>query len=1785
MATITRLAILNRGTPAMRLLQAAREYATERDRDVRTIAVHTDAERDALVAREADEAVSLGAYAVPTATGMRSALLDLDLVEAALVASRADAAWVGWGPLAQDPRLAECCERLGITYVGPDAATLARLGDPAVLADLAAQAGVALADPAVVERGYARHLDVLVVADGRGSAWAVGVHDGTLQRRTEKVLVETATPALTGMDVAGVRAVATLIATRVGFSGAGTVTFVVEDGVAGPELLRISAGLPLGHGATEITTGLDLAKLQLHVAEGGRLEGAPPPVDGHAVAVRLNAEDAEHAFSAAPGTVALLQLPTGPGLRIDIGVVEGDAVLADIDPTVAEVVAWGRDREEARVRLHRALSQFPVVLDGGVTNKGFLLDLLDRPEVLSGRYDTGWLDRLAAAGETAGIRHGALAVLIAAVDAYDAEQALDREHFFASARRGRPAAKVEIGHVVELRHRGHEYRLAVSRNGRRHYRVAVDGSVTELLVTRLGRFQSRVVHDGRAYRVVSAVQGGDLLVEVDGVPHRSSRVDGGVVRAPTPGVVVAVPAAVGAEVRAGDTLVVLESMKMETPVEAPFAGRVRAVLAGANVQVESGAPLVQLEAAVSGSRGPVGERLSFDAASGKGQATLEERARADLDTLYHAVLGYDVTAAEAKRATTELVEVRRGLNPGSPELLRGELAVLSAFADLRALFRSHGELAEADLQVRSPQEHLHAFLRSLDTDGLPPGFVAQLRRALAHYGIEGPDALAHTPALEQALYWIFQSRQRESTQVPAVVELLNRWLDPPGELDRAAADQLRVTLDRLVWATQRRRPVVADLAREVRFGLFDRPVLDEARLAVYSEMDARLAALVAGDDDAAAHVEAIVACPQPMEPRLLLLASEDGSARARRVALELLLRRHYRATVTLLPASAVTVDGDVLVASCAGCFVVTGCGPLDELASLARAVDAVLDPLDESARVRVDLYTWKEGVPPDPDAFAEEARVAVGHLAERASIDHVVVALLTPESLKRASTVRHVTFRPGAEGLTEDRSLRGLHPLLAERLQLWRLANFELERLPSTDDVYLFRGVARENPKDERLFAVAEVRHLTPVRDAGGRLIALPEIERSLVGALEGMRSFQAPRSPAARPVWNRVVLYLWPLLELPVHELEGVARSLAPLTIGLGIEEVLVQCRRLEEGATEPVERVLRLSNPSGTGFVLHDTAPPAEPLAPLDEYTRKVVQSRRRGTVYPYEIVKMLVAPRAGGRSDVLGGTFVEHDLDEHGRLVPVDRPPGRNSASIVTGLVTMHTTRYPEGMTRVVLLGDPTRALGALAEPECRRINAALDLAEQLSLPVEWFALSAGARIAMDSGTENMDWIAAVLRKIIEVTQRGVEINVVVTGINVGAQPYWNAEATMLMHTKGILVMTPDSAMVLTGKQALDYSGGVSAEDNHGIGGYERIMGPNGQAQYWAPDLPGALGVLLAHYDHAYVAPGERFPRRAATSDPFDRDVRTFPHRVPGIDFTTVGDIFSDLTNPDRKQPFDIRTVMHAVLDQDHAVLERWADLRDGDTVAVWDAHLGGIPVCAIGIEAHALPRRGTLPADGPETWTSGTLFPLSSKKTARAVNAASGCRPLVVLANLSGFDGSPESMRRVQLEFGAEIGRAVVNFRGPIVFCVVSRFHGGAFVVFSQRLNESLETLAVEGAHASVIGGAPAAAVVFAGEVDARTAADARVVALQAAVAAGEGPERARLRTELAELETAVRSEKLGEVADEFDAVHSVERAQQMGSVSRIIPAVSLRPLLVDAVERGIARELERTGHAR
>ncbi|WP_425570519.1 ATP-binding protein [Pseudonocardia adelaidensis] len=1835
---------------------------------LRTIAVYTAVDRHAMFVREADEAVLIGpedpeqAFATSPyldyaelESGLRAARADAVWPGWGFVSEKAEfarlcrelgivfigpspevmerlgdkiaskvlaeevgvpmAAWSG-GPVADAEEAREHAERIGFPLMikataGGGGRGIRRVDSPDQLADAferaTSEASKTAGDATVfLERAIpgGRHVEVQVVADASGDVWTLGVRDCSVQRRNQKVIEESASTALDAEQEQLLRTSAAELARAAGYVNAGTVEFLYEPRERLLSFLEVNTRLQVEHPVTEATTGVDIVKLQLHVAMGGKLADiAPeaPPARGHAIEARLTAEDPEQGFAPAPGRIEHLALPSGPGVRVDTGVASGDVIPPQFDSMIAKVIAWGRDRDEARARLSRALKQTAAVIDGGTTNKAFLLDLLDRPEVRSGDLETTWLDRMMADGYEPPRRLD-VALLATAVEAQDAHVARQRERLFASAERGRPEVGHETWYQVDVRAAGESYRLRVAQSRGTRYHVELDGKAVDVDAERTGRFERKLTVAEESYSVLSVPQGPDFLVEVDGAVHRISGGEAGLVRAPAPAVIVAIPVAPGDAVEAGDVVAVVESMKLETALRAPVSGRVREVLVAANTQVDGGTKIVRLEPEGDAVGTATGERADFSQLAGPPVTGSDAAARAAdaLRSLRFLVLGYDIDERDAQPLLAALSAARADLPPDDPGVLAGETAVLRIFADLCALSRNRRgpedetqQVDPAGEEARNPQEYLYAFLRSRDADaeGLPESFRDRLRRALGHYDVPDltPSDSVSAAALHSALYRMFLAHRRATAHVPVVLELLEWRLSHPDSLPPTARTDYQRMLDRLVTATQLRHPVVGSLARRVRYTLFDAPLIAAERAEGQAEVRAELDRL---SDDPAVRARQMDRIVSAGEPILGVFGARHHAA-----MLEVMTRRYYRIR-TLRDLRVTDRGGRPLLTA----YHEHGGRELTVLATTVHtAPDApawgepmtvqgdlrrIIAQLPEGSTVLLDLYIIAGEAPDaDPERSSEKIRAMLGRLPER--LARVAVAVRRPRGDERSAWF---TFVAGPDRRpVEDRTLRGLHPMVAERLGLWRLADFELTRLPSPIDVHLFRAVGRNVPADKRLIALSDVRELTVLRNGEngeGRIRALPQLEQVLDSCLDAVRSARAANREDARLDWNRVLLYVWPVVDVPFEELDSVVRVLAPRSEGLGLEQVVVQFRHVGDGSAdarsadaprggEPKEYLLRMSRPPGAGLTVQVTEPPTEPMRELDAYAQKVIRARRRGAVYPYELVPMLQrSPDRGGPN----GTFTEYDLGPDGAPVVVERPPGQNTANIVLGTVTTPTRRYPEGMTRVVLIGDPTKALGALAEPECARVLAAIELARRLDAPIEWFAVSAGAKIAMDSGVENMDWIARALRGIVEFTQEGGEINIVVTGINVGAQPYWNAEATMLMHTKGILVMTPDSAMVLTGKQALDYSGGVSAEDNFGIGGYDRIMGPNGQAQYWAPDLSGAVDVLLAHYEHTYRAPGERFPRPAPTTDPVDRDISDSPHSGPGCDFTRVGEIFS--ANPERKKPFDIRSLLRAVADADHPTLERWIDMIDADGVVVLDAHLGGQPISLIGVESRPLPRRGLLPMDGPTTFTAGTLFPRSSKKMARGINAASGNRPLVILANLSGFDGSPESLRQLQLEYGAEIGRAVVNFDGPIVFCVVSRYHGGAYVVFSGTLNDNMEVAAVEGSYASVIGGAPAAAVVFAGEVNKRTAADPRVADLEARIAEarqnGAEEEAARLTNELATLRPGVRAEVLGQVADEFDTAHSVERAQRVDSVDVIVPAKGLRPYLADAVRRGMER---------
>ncbi|MEV0643680.1 carboxyl transferase domain-containing protein [Phytomonospora sp. NPDC050363] len=1809
-----RVAIVNRGEAAMRLIHAVRDIAAETGARIETVALYTDVDRTATFVREADLSFDLGPAAARP-------YLDLKVLEHALVESGADAAWVGWGFVAEDPAFAELCERIGVTFVGPSPDAMRKLGDKIGAKLIAEEVGVPVAPwsrgavenldaalKAATEIGYplmlkataggggrgirvvtngadlaeayertsqeaarafgsgvvflerlvtgARHVEVQVIADGQGTAWALGVRDCSVQRRNQKVIEESASPVLRPDQAQELKTSAERLAVAVGYRGAATVEFLYHPGDRLFAFLEVNTRLQVEHPITESTTGFDLVKAQLHVAAGGRLEGEPPAERGHAVEARLNAEDPDRDFAPSPGRIARLALPAGPGIRVDTGVSEGDSIPADFDSMIAKIIAYGRDRDEALGRLRRAMAETTVVIEGGATNKSFVLDLLDQPEVVDGSADTGWIDRVRGEGRLVSHRHSAIALAAAAIEAYEEEERAERQRLLSTAFGGRPQVRHESGRPLDLKLRGVGYRVRVARVGAHRFRVAIEAGeqirTADVELDRHDRHSGQIVVNGVRHRLLTDTYGATHLVEVDGVTHRVGRDEGGVLRSPMPALVVATPLEVGAEVEAGAPVLVLESMKMETVLRAPFKARLKECAVSVGSQVETGAALLRLEPLADEEAGdsPAVAAVELDLPPEPTERPVAERVRRGLEDLRGLLLGFDVDPHDEGRVLDDYLAARRA---AGPRPLAAELALVDLFADLAELSRNRptGEDGGSDTHVHSAREYFHTYLQSLDVEraGLPPAFQTKLTKALGHYGVTD---LERTPEVEAAVFRVFLAQQRSSADAAVVTAVLRSWLQEPAP-DEAMREPAGLVLERLMAATQVRFPVIADLARGVVFSWFAQPLLRRNRALVYAGVRKHLRHLDA-HPDAADRAERIAEMVRTTEPLVRLLGQRlvrddvDNS-----VMLEVLTRRYY-GNKGLSGVRTVKV-GDVsfVIAERTGSLLASAAVAFDGLGGALRG----LAELGEGETdIDADVYLSWEDQPEDSEAMA-------------AALNDVVQAHPLPSRVRRLTTTvagrsgavmhHHFTFRSSDGGMAEERLIRGLHPYIAQRMQMERFGKFDLTRLRSSDEeVYLFQAVARDNPSDDRLVAFAQVRDLTELREHDGRLVALPTAEDTVAACLDSIRRAQVRRPARNRFTTNRAVIYVWPPVDITREELGMIAGRVRPTTGGAGLEEILFIARRRDRQTGELRKMHLRISFNAARDAELTFGEPTTEFVEPLDDYRLKVLRAAGRNAVYPYELTGLL-------------GDFTEHDLDESGALVPVDRPKGRNTAAIVAGVVSTPTERHPEGVTRVVLLGDPTKALGALSEPECRRVIAALDLAERMRVPLEWYALSAGARISMQSGTENMDWVAAALKRIVEFTQDGGEINIVVAGINVGAQPYWNAEATMLMHTKGILVMTPDSAMVLTGKQSLDFSGGVSAEDNYGIGGYDRVMGPNGQAQYWAPTLLGARDIVMAHYAHTYVAPGEDAPRRAETSDPVDRDVSDFPHDVEGSDFRTVGEIFSAEANPDRKKPFDIRTVMRALADQDHPVLERWAGMADAETVAVQDVHLGGMPVCLLGVESRSVPRRGFPPTDGPDTYTAGTLFPRSSKKAARAINAASGNRPLVVLANLSGFDGSPESMRKLQLEYGAEIGRAIVNFDGPIVFCVISRYHGGAFVVFSKALNPNMTVLALEGSFASVLGGAPAAAVVFSGDVNARTAADPRVRDLESRVAAASGTERATLTAELDELRASVRAEKLGEVAAEFDGVHNIQRAVEVGSVDAVIRAAELRPRIIEAID--------------
>ena len=1798
-----KVAIANRGEAAMRFINAAGEYRIERGVPLETVAIYTDADAASWFVREADHAVRLGpTMSTDPGTGARRhTYLDLPALEVALRACGADAVWPGWGFVAENPDFVRMCERIGVQFIGPGAAAMdllgskvaaksvaqsvdvpvvpwshgpadtaadaldhaRRIGFPVVIKAAAggggrgirvvtdesamqsaflsarAEAESAFGDPTLFIEAQilgGRHLEAQVAADHAGNVWTLGLRDCSVQRRRQKVMEESAPVDVDDTLRARILDAARRLCRAVQYTNVGTVEFLLRPDTGEFYFLEVNTRLQVEHTVTESVTGVDLVKLQLDIARGIPLDGEPPAPRGHAVEIRLNAEDPRRGFAPAPGRVVEFRTPQGPSIRTDAGVVVGDTIAAEFDSMIAKVIAWGRDRPEALARLRRSLTRATAVIEGGTTNRRFLMALLDNDEIRNGNVDTTWLDRALETGVLLDSPDAPVAMLIAAAEArrHDHADALDT--FAGKAAHGRLDQIDDAAAPIELEYDGDRRSFRVLRHGPAGLSVVIDGDgVVDARFDVRGEFERRLTIGELEWPATVVTNGPLITVELGHSVYRIVRGSGGLIRADSPSVIAKIAVAVGQDVAQGDLLFISEAMKMESSVMAPFPGRVTEIIADVGSMVGSGQPILRVEA-VEDTRSDDTGQLSF-AAMVRGT---DRASTAAADIAMRLVLGQDLAeiAADADQLSFD-----------------DGLRVLRAIADRMALFVEAPPADAATQQILMRPDLLLFALRSPDRirDVAPADFVARLTTMLHHYGVY---EISRGPHLTDALYNIWRAENRLDRVAHLAAVLLQRWLttDPVP----AQSSELVGVLDDLIASTEVTHPVVADLGRAVRHRLVEHPALEALHDADKRTVEGLLRAA------APESMAGLLQVPTPLDRYLVAAAATGGQRGA--IALEALVRRTHRhrelgdlTTLTGRPGvlgvrTTRLEHGDPVA-------MVAISGPPTHLQDMLAEAAGAITKSGPAGAAELELFLSDA---PDVATLDADVHTALNSLARTRQLT-VTATWWQAGQVRDDPSRRHRTLVGAAGTFTHDGRRDGMHPATADRLELWRLEEFDVTVLDAPDDIHLLKAVARENHSDERLIAMLEVFELD------GDAHRYAHLRSQLSQAAIAIRQARTALHDASTSLSNRIVIYAEPAWPLTDTELQAVIADLLPLTRGLGLEKVIASVHTVDEVTGEHTDEIIHITTPPTVGVMIGRTKPSTTRIRPMSEYRRRVVAMQRRGLVYPYEIVELLVGTGAT-HTQLPTGEFTEYDFVAE-QFEEVARPRGQNTARVVTGVIDSRPHGADTSIKRVLILNEPSRDLASLAEPECRRMIAAMDLAAELGVPIEWYAVSSGARIAMDSGTENLDWTAAVLRRIIEFTQAGGEINVVVVGVNVGAQSYFDAEATMLMHTSGVLIMVGRSAMVLTGKQALEFSGGVAAEDNAGIGGYRRIAGPNGQAQFWVPDVESACALLFRHYESSLPHGAHR-----PTTDPVDRDVRSAPHLNvgTGASFEKVGDIFSSEHNADRKRPFDIRSVMSAVRDQDASPLERWSGWQDAENVVAWDTRLGGFAVSLVGIESRNLRRRLPVSADGPDSWTAGTLFPQSSKKLARIINGASGRRPLVMLANLSGFDGSPESMRKLQLEYGAEIGRAIVNFRGPIVFCVISRYHGGAYVVFSKSLNPNMEVAAIEGSRASVIGGAPAAAVVFTREVRARVRRDAGVALLEKQIADAGPDERALLGHELHLLTGRLTSEVQANIAREFDDVHTVERALRVGSIDHIVTPHDLRPYLIGAVARGLQR---------
>jgi propionyl-CoA carboxylase alpha chain len=611
---ITSLLVSNRGEIACRVFRTCRELG------IRTVAVHSDADENALHARVADTAVRLPG-ATPAETYLRG-----DLIVKAAVAAGADAVHPGYGFLSENADFARAVLDAGLVWIGPPPEAIEAMASKprakelmgleplkevtaddlpvlvkaaaggggrgmrvvrelealdAELAAARAEALSAFGDGEVFVEPYVeggRHVEVQILADAHGTVWPLGTRDCSLQRRHQKVIEEAPAPGLNSELTDSLYAMAVRAARAVDYAGAGTVEFLVaDDPAAGAKahFLEMNTRLQVEHPVTEEVFGVDLVALQIRIAEGQPLENDPPRARGHAIEARLYAEDPATGWTPQTGTLHRLAVPEA---RLDTGYTDGDEIGVHYDAMLAKAVAYAPTRAEAIRKLAGSLER--ATIHGPVTNRDLLVRSLRHEEFTTGRMDTGfYARRLPELTTSTADPYAPLAAALSDAHAHARSRFGGWRNLHSQPQTKRYRTEPDgTEHEVHYQHT----REGLTADGVRVVRAEADGVVLE--VDGVQR-KFEVARYGNRIHVNATT-----LTALPRFPEPTADRAPGSLLAPMPGTVVRVAEGLtaGAAVTAGEPLIWLEAMKMEHKISAPATGTLTALHAIPGQQVELG---------------------------------------------------------------------------------------------------------------------------------------------------------------------------------------------------------------------------------------------------------------------------------------------------------------------------------------------------------------------------------------------------------------------------------------------------------------------------------------------------------------------------------------------------------------------------------------------------------------------------------------------------------------------------------------------------------------------------------------------------------------------------------------------------------------------------------------------------------------------------------------------------------------------------------------------------------------------------------------------------------------------------------------------------------------------------------------------------------------------------------------------------------------------------------------------------------------------------------------------